>query len=60
MVILPIMQNVDTIIASSSSVVWLRLKDWALDSIGRAMNWLHSPARLRPFEYINPATDEIG
>ncbi len=22
------------------------------------MNWLHSPARLRPFEYVDPNTDE--
>ena len=29
-----------------------------VDGIGRAMNWVHSPARLKPFEYVDPVTDE--
>ena len=36
----------------------LAVKDSALNSIGWAMNLLHSPARLRPFEYVDPITDE--
>ena len=36
----------------------LSMKDAALDGIGRAMNWVHSPARLKPFEYVDPVTDE--
>jgi hypothetical protein len=37
---------------------FLGVKDFALNGIGRAMNCVHSPARLRPFEYVNPDTDE--
>jgi hypothetical protein len=37
---------------------WLRVKGAVLDSIGWAMNRVHSPARLRPFEYVDPDTDE--
>lgn len=33
-------------------------KDCALNRIGRVMNWLHVPAMLRPFEYVDPDTDE--
>jgi hypothetical protein len=36
----------------------LALKDFVLDGVGRAMNWVHSPAVLRPFEYVDPTTDE--
>lgn len=36
----------------------LRVKDAALNVIGWAMNRIHSPARLRPFEYVEPDTDE--
>ena len=36
----------------------LRLKDAALNGIGRAMNRVHSPARLKPFEFVDPDTDE--
>ena len=37
---------------------WLALKDAAHDGIGWAMNRVHSPARLKPFEYVDPDTDE--
>ena len=37
---------------------WLRVKDAALNTIGWAMNRLHSPARLKPFEYVDLDTDE--
>jgi hypothetical protein len=36
----------------------LKMKDALLNGIGRAMNWVHSPAALKPFEYIDPVTDE--
>jgi hypothetical protein len=36
----------------------LRLKDAVLNGIGRTMNWVHSPAKLRPFEYVDPDTNE--
>lgn len=36
----------------------LAVKDAVLNAIGRTMNRVHSPARLRPFEYVDPETDE--
>ena len=36
----------------------LAVKDAVLNVAGWAMNWVHSPARLRPFEYVDPDTDE--
>lgn len=36
----------------------LRVKDILLGWVGGAMNALHSPAKLRPFEYVDPITDE--
>lgn len=36
----------------------LKIKDAILGTIGGAMNALRSPARLRPFEYVDPVTDE--
>jgi hypothetical protein len=36
----------------------LMVKDAALNCIGWAMNKAHSPARLKPFEYVDPDTDE--
>ena len=38
--------------------LWLRLKDSALNTIGWTMNRVHSPARLKPFECVDPDTDE--
>jgi len=43
---------------SRSSRFKLRLTDAVLNGIGRVMNWVHSPARLKPFEYVDPDTDE--
>ena len=34
------------------------VKDAVLNATGWAMNWVHSPARLKPFEYVDPDTDE--
>lgn len=36
----------------------LAAKDAALNALGWAMNRVHSPARVRPFEYVDPDTDE--
>ena len=43
---------------SRRSRVALQVKDAVLNGIGWAMNWVHSPARLKPFEYVDPASDE--
>ena len=37
---------------------WQTIKNATLNSIGRAMNLLHSPARLREFEYVDPISDQ--
>jgi hypothetical protein len=37
---------------------WQKVKGTALNGIGRAMNLLHSPARLREFEYVDPISDQ--
>jgi hypothetical protein len=37
---------------------WLRVKDALLNAAGWTMNRVHSPARLKPFEYVDPDTDE--
>jgi hypothetical protein len=36
----------------------LAAKDAVLNAIGWTMNWVHSPARLKPFEYVDSETDE--
>jgi hypothetical protein len=36
----------------------LTVKDAVLNAIGRTMNWVHSPAILKPFEYVDSDTDE--
>lgn len=36
----------------------MALKDIALNGTGWSMNRLHVPARLKPFEYVDPGTDE--
>ena len=41
-----------------SQLAWLKVKDSVLNAIGWTMNWVHSPARLKPFEYVDPDTDE--
>ena len=45
-------------IQSRRSRLALRVKDAVLNGIGRTMNWVQSPARLKPFEYVDPITDE--
>jgi hypothetical protein len=52
------MEQGNTIVAKGLQLAWLTLKDLALDLVGRSMNWLHAPAKLRPFEYVDPDTDE--
>jgi hypothetical protein len=37
---------------------WQTVKNAALTLAGRAMNLLHSPARLREFEYVDPVSDQ--
>ena len=37
---------------------WAAIKNAASDIVGRAMNVLHSPARLKEFEYVDPISDQ--
>ena len=39
-------------------ITWLTVKNAALGIAGRTMNLIHSPARLREFEYVDPISDE--
>ena len=36
----------------------LRVKDVVLTFIGRSLGWFHVPAMLKPFEYVDPESDE--
>lgn len=48
----------DILIQGRSQYWRLRTKDALLNAIGWMMNRLHHPARLQPFEYVDPDTDE--
>lgn len=48
----------DTAIQGQRQITWLAVKSAALGIAGRAMNLLHSPARLREFEYVDPISDQ--
>jgi hypothetical protein len=37
---------------------WGVVRERTLGIVGRAMNWLHGPARLREFEYVDPISDQ--
>ena len=37
---------------------WLRLKDAATNGIGWCLEKLGAPARLKPFEFVDPVSDE--
>lgn len=38
--------------------VWLRAKDMFRDSLGWSLEKFRSPARLKEFEFVDPASDE--
>lgn len=48
----------EVLLQEPAKIFKARLKDAVLNTVGRVMNWLHSPAMLRPFEYVDPVTDE--
>ena len=52
------MQDMSVFVQQRREFWWLRAKDTVLNSIGWAMNCVHSPAKLKPFEYVDPDTDE--
>lgn len=58
MVLFPQMDNSRAFVRNQAKFYWLRLKDAILGFAGGAMNRLHSPAKLCPFEFVDPVTDE--
>jgi hypothetical protein len=48
----------DIFVKGRARFYWLKIKDAVRGFVGGAMNALHSPARLHPFEYVDPDTDE--
>jgi hypothetical protein len=42
----------------SRKISWRIVKGAAQDIIGRTMNLLHSPAKVREFEYVDPISDQ--
>lgn len=51
-------QIMDTTIHGQQKISWLALKNAALGIAGRIMNLIHSPARLKEFEYVDPISDQ--
>ena len=41
-----------------SALLWLRLKTTALNTVGWCLERFKAPAKLKPFEFVDPATDE--
>jgi hypothetical protein len=39
-------------------ISWLAVRNAVLGIVGRTMNLLHSPARLKEFEYVDPVSDQ--
>lgn len=51
--------NPETLVATSRrEVLRLRFRDWLREKIGWVLEKLHSPARIREFEYVDPVTNE--
>jgi hypothetical protein len=48
----------DLLIPNRAKILLLTLKDEILGIVGRVMNLINSPAKLCPFEYVDPVTDE--
>lgn len=50
--------QMDTVTEGRRQITWLTVKNAALGIAGRTMNRLHSPARLKEFEYVDPISDQ--
>jgi hypothetical protein len=46
-------------VTSRFALLRLRVRDWWLERVGRMLERLHSPAKIREFEYVDPDTNEI-
>jgi hypothetical protein len=52
------MKEAELFASSWSERLWLRTKDVVEESIGWCLERFKVPARLKPFEFVDPATDE--
>jgi hypothetical protein len=52
------MLPIETTVSNRVLFSWHSVKSAALNALGRAMNSLHSPARIREFEYVDPISDQ--
>jgi hypothetical protein len=52
------MQKTELFASSWSGRLWLRARDAVRDSIGWCLERFKAPAKLKPFEFVDPATDE--
>jgi hypothetical protein len=49
---------VETTARARRQISWLAVKNAVLGIVARTMNLLHSPAKLREFEYVDPISDQ--
>jgi hypothetical protein len=48
----------ETPLATGSESIWQKMRHSARYGLGVALEWVHSPARIKEFEYIDPVTNE--
>jgi hypothetical protein len=48
-----------TLIESASERFRTRLQGWCMERIGRVLEALHTPAKIKEFECVDPITNEI-
>jgi len=46
-------------ITSRKELLWHRAVDAVRGGIGRAIEFVHIPAKIKEFEYVDPSTNEI-
>jgi hypothetical protein len=46
------------VVRTTSERIKLRVGKWCREMAGRILEFLHSPARLKEFEYVDPVTND--
>jgi len=46
------------VVQTACDRIRLHFRYWYMEKAGRILEFLHSPARLREFEYVDPITNE--
>jgi hypothetical protein len=46
-------------IAESKEAIWTKVRRRVVRAAGKTLEFCHVPARIREFEYVDPATNEI-